>query len=330
MDLSVIVPIHNELENIPVLHERVTTALAPLGLDFELVLVDDGSKDGSTQLLRELSEQDKRVRVIELRRNFGQSAAMLAGIRESSGNYVVTMDGDLQNDPTDIPRMIAKLGEGYDLVHGWRRDRKDRWLDRKLPSLLANKLISNVTKFTVHDLGCTLKAFRREVAVELELYGEMHRFIPILADMRGAKCFEMEVQHHPRIFGKTKYGIDRTLRVLLDLITVAYLKRYAASPMKLFGRWALLCCVISIAMITTTALHAVLTQTMSAPLLVGSILVTGLAAQFFAFGWVAEVASRIYFAGREESVYAVRHRWDQRATAAQQTAAKSGIWRKAG
>ena len=328
MDLSVIVPIHNELENIPVLHERVTAALQPTGLDYELVLVDDGSKDGSTQLLRELSEKDRRVRVIELRRNFGQSAAMLAGIRESSGGYVVTMDGDLQNDPSDIPRMIAKLSEGYDLVHGWRKDRKDRWLDRKLPSLLANNLISRVTKFTVHDLGCTLKAFRREVAVELELYGEMHRFIPILADMRGAKCLELEVQHHPRIFGKTKYGIDRTLRVLLDLITVAYLKRYAASPMKLFGRWALLCCVISFAMFAATAIQGALTLEVNTPLLIGGMLMCGLAGQFFAFGWLAEVASRIYFAGRDESVYAVRHRWDQRTNESQPQ--KSGVWRKAG
>ena len=332
MDLSVIVPIHNELENIPVLHERVTAALAPTALDFELVLVDDGSKDGSTQLLRELAAQDKRVRVIELRRNFGQSAAMLAGIRESSGGYVVTMDGDLQNDPTDIPRMIAKLSEGYDLVHGWRRDRKDRWLDRKLPSLLANKLISRVTRFSVHDLGCTLKAFRREVAIELELYGEMHRFIPILADMRGATCVELEVKHHPRIFGKTKYGIDRTLRVLLDLITVAYLKRYAASPMKLFGRWALLSSVISFLLFTAAVVQGVLNHEIHVPLLVGGLSAGAMSGQFFAAGWIAEVVSRIYFAGRDESVYAVRHRWDQRtlATAKEPTAGKSATWRKAG
>lgn len=327
MDLSVIVPIHNELENIPLLHERVTAALQPTGLEFELVLVDDGSKDGSTQLLRELAAKDKRVRVIELRRNFGQSAAMLAGIRESSGGYVVTMDGDLQNDPADIPRMIAKLSEGFDLVHGWRRDRKDRWLDRKLPSLLANKLISRVTKFSVHDLGCTLKAFRREVAVELELYGEMHRFIPILADMRGAKCVELEVQHHPRIFGKTKYGIDRTVRVLLDLITVAYLKRYATSPMKLFGRWALLSCVVSCLMLAAAAVQGGLTQQVNVPLLVGGLLMGGLAGQFFAIGWLAEVTSRIYFAGRDESVYAVRHRWGGRERV---IPTDSSTWRKAG
>jgi glycosyltransferase involved in cell wall biosynthesis len=222
MDLSVVIPIRNEFENIPHLHEKVAAALNPTALDYEIVLVDDGSNDGSTEVLRELAARDQRVRVIELRRNFGQSAAMLAGIRESSGRYIVTMDGDLQNDPTDIPKMIVKLSEGFDLVHGWRKSRKDRWLDRKLPSWLANKLISRVTGFPVHDLGCTLKAMRREVALELELYGEMHRFIPILADMRGARCLEMEVKHHPRLYGKTKYGIDRTVRVLLDLITVVF------------------------------------------------------------------------------------------------------------
>lgn len=330
MDLSVIVPIHNELENIPHLHELVMAALQPTKLEYELVLVDDGSKDGSTQVLRELAAADKRVRVIELRRNFGQSAAMLAGIRESTGDYVVTMDGDLQNDPTDIPRLLARLGEGYDLVHGWRRDRKDRWLDRKLPSLLANKLISRVTRYSVHDLGCTLKAFRREVALELELYGEMHRFIPILADMRGARCVELEVKHHPRIFGKTKYGIDRTVRVLLDLITVAYLKRYATSPMKLFGRWALLSTVVSLLMLVTTAVQGGLTHVVNVPLLVGGLVMAGLAGQFFGLGWLAEVASRIYFAGRDESVYAVRHRWDQRKLQPGRTESTPGVWRKAG
>ncbi len=338
MDLSVIVPIHNELENIARLHEKVTVALEPTALDYELVLVDDGSKDGSTHMLRDLALQDKRVRVIELRRNFGQSAAMLAGIRESSGGYVVTMDGDLQNDPSDIPKMIAKLSEGYDLVHGWRRNRKDRWFDRKLPSLLANKLISRVTRFPVHDLGCTLKAMRREVASELELYGEMHRFIPILADMRGARCIEIEVKHHPRLFGTTKYGIDRTMRVLLDLITVTYLKRYAASPMKLFGRWALLSGAVACLLLVACVVMSVIAREVQVPLFVGGLLIGGLAAQFFSLGWLAEVAARIYFSARDESVYAVRHRWDQRTLSANPSsnpatssgASKSGIWRKAG
>jgi glycosyltransferase involved in cell wall biosynthesis len=311
MDLSVIVPIYNERENIARLHERVKAALDPTALDYELVFVDDGSRDGSTPLLREWAEQDARVRVIELRRNFGQSAAMLAGIRESSGRYVVTMDGDLQNDPADIPRMIAKLNEGYDLAHGWRRNRQDRWLDRKLPSQLANGLISRVTRFPVHDLGCTLKALRREVACELELYGEMHRFIPILADMRGARCVEIEVQHHPRLFGVTKYGIDRTLRVLLDLFTIVYLQRYAARPMQLFGRVALLSGFVATLLLVAGAILSVSAREAHVPLLVGGLLMAGLAAQFVSLGWLAEVASRIYLAARDEPVYAVRHRWKQ-------------------
>ena len=201
-------------------------------------------------------------------------------------------------------------------------------------AVTANKLISRVTQFPVHDLGCTLKAIRREVAIELELYGEMHRFIPILADMRGARCFEMEVKHHPRIYGKTKYGIDRTVRVLLDLITVAYLKRYSASPMKLFGRWALMSCLLSCLLFVSAGVYGALTQEVNVPLLVGGLSCSGLAGQFFGLGWLAEMASRIYFAGRSESVYAVRHRWDQRNAAAapahNNPATKSGIWRKAG
>ncbi|WP_425618663.1 glycosyltransferase family 2 protein [Anatilimnocola sp. NA78] len=330
MDVSIVVPIHNELENITRLHEQVIAALAPTELDFELILVDDGSHDGSTLRLRDLAQQDNRVRVIELRRNFGQSAAMLAGIRESHGTYIVTMDGDLQNDPTDIPRMVAKLEEGYDLVHGWRRDRKDRWLDRKLPSLLANKLISRVTRFAVHDLGCTLKAMRREVALEIELYGEMHRFIPILADMRGAKCVELEVKHHPRLFGTTKYGINRTLRVFLDLLTVTYLKRYAASPMRLFGRWGLIASCVSMLLLGAALVYGVMSNEANLGLIIGGLLTMGISAQCFGLGLLAETASRIYFAGRDEAVYAVRHRWEQTTAGSANSSRPISRWRKAG
>lgn len=332
MDLSVIVPIRNEVENLARLHRKVTETLNPTALEYELVLVDDGSNDGSTELMRQLAFDDKRVRVIELRRNFGQSAAMLAGIRESRGAYLVTMDGDLQNDPADIPKMISKLSEGFDLVHGWRRQRKDRWLDRRLPSWIANRLISRVTGFPVHDLGCTLKAMRREVGLELELYGEMHRFIPILADLRGARCVEVDVKHHPRMFGTTKYGIERTTRVLLDLLTVIYLKRYAASPMKLFGRWAFLSGAVTILMACSTVARSVLAQSVDAPLFVGTLLMMAVSLQLLATGWLAEMASRIYFAGRSESVYAVRYRWEQRTMQGSGSLppTNSGIWRKAG
>ena len=211
---------------------------------YEIILVDDGSSDGSLGVMEEMAERDPHVRVVEFRKNFGQTAAMAAGIQAATGDVIVTMDGDLQNDPTDIPKMLDLIDEGYDLVHGWRKDRQDAWLSRKLPSRIANWLISRVTVFPVHDLGCTLKAIRREIAQEIELYGEMHRFIPILARDRGAKCTEMVTKHHPRRFGQSKYGISRTLRVLLDLLTVKYLIQYLPSPMRLFGMGGLACCLV--------------------------------------------------------------------------------------
>ncbi len=246
MSVSVVVPIYNELENLPLLYSALTDVLGNLGREYEIILVDDGSSDGSLAVMEEMAEQDSHVRVVEFRKNFGQTAAMAAGIQAATGDVIVTMDGDLQNDPTDIPKMLDLIDEGYDLVHGWRKDRQDAWLSRKLPSRIANWLISRVTVFPVHDLGCTLKAIRREIAQEIELYGEMHRFIPILARDRGAKCTEMVTKHHPRRFGQSKYGISRTLRVLLDLLTVKYLIQYLPSPMRLFGMGGLSCCLVGI------------------------------------------------------------------------------------
>ena len=241
MEVSIVVPIYNERENIPLLFEQLRQVMHELDRRCEVILVDDGSRDGSAALLAELAERDERFKVIHFRRNFGQTAAMQAGIQHASGDVIVTMDGDLQNDPHDIQMMLERIDEGYDLVHGWRKERQDAWLNRRLPSMLANRLISRVTGFPVHDLGCTLKAIRRDVAIELELYGEMHRFIPILAHTRGAKCVEVVTQHHPRRLGQTKYGISRTLRVVLDLLTVKYIVSYFASPMKLFGGMGLGC-----------------------------------------------------------------------------------------
>ena len=213
--VSVVVPILNEFESIPHLYVKLVAALESTTRPFELIFVDDGSTDGSPDQLGRLADADDRVRVVVLRRNFGQTAAMRAGMDAAVGDYVVTIDGDLQNEPADIPMMLDRLDEGVDLVHGWRRDRKDKWLSRRLPSMIANWVIARVTRFPVHDLGCTLKAMRREISEELELYGEMHRFIPILAHSRGAKCLEVVTTHHPRLHGKTKYGIDRTLRVFI-------------------------------------------------------------------------------------------------------------------
>ncbi len=214
--------------------------------EYEIILVDDGSTDGSLALMEQIAICDPHVRVLEFRKNFGQTAAMAAGIQAAMGDVIITMDGDLQNDPTDIPLMLAKIDEGYDLVHGWRKDRQDAFLSRKLPSRIANWLISRVTVFPVHDLGCTLKAIRREIAQELELFGEMHRFIPILAHCRGAKCTEIVTKHHPRKFGKSKYGLSCMLRVLLDLLTVKYLIQYLPSPMRLFGMLGLVCGLVGL------------------------------------------------------------------------------------
>ena len=203
--------------------------------EYEILLVDDGSSDGSLDVMTRLAEQDPAVRVIELARNFGQTAALDAGLNLATGDVIVTLDADLQNDPADIPRLLDKLEEGYDLVYGWRKDRHDRFVTRRLPSAIANRLIQRVTGFPAHDIGCTLKALRRDTARQLKLYGEMHRFIPILAHAGGARCAELVVRHHPRRFGRTKYGLGRTLRVAVDLLLVQFLTRYASCPMRLFG-----------------------------------------------------------------------------------------------
>ncbi|MFM8251029.1 MAG: glycosyltransferase family 2 protein [Planctomycetota bacterium] len=241
MSISVVVPVYQELDNVRPLCEKLTSTLRSFGREYELIFVDDGSRDGTVDELRQLAAADPHVKLVLFRRNYGQTAAMAAGIQHATLDVVVTLDGDQQNDPGDIPMMVEALEGGYDLVHGWRRERQDRFLSRRLPSICANWLISRVTGFPIHDLGCTLKAIRREIAQELELVGEMHRFIPILAHQRGARCVEVVTRHHPRVHGRTKYGINRTFRVLLDLFTVNYLVHYAGSPMKFFGRVGLGC-----------------------------------------------------------------------------------------
>jgi len=308
MSVSIVVPIYNEQENIYPLYQQVKPVLSELPGASELVLVDDGSTDGSVQRLTALAEQDPRVKLVLLRRNYGQTAAMQAGLQHAQGDVIVTMDGDLQNDPADIPRMVAKLDEGYDLVHGWRKNRKDAWLSRKLPSKLANRLISRVTRFPIHDLGCTLKAMRREIAQELELYGEMHRFIPILAHARGARCVEIETRHHPRRFGKTKYGISRTFRVILDLVTVKYMLDYFASPMKLFGRiglWSFMLSILALAGTISMKLAGNVDMTGNPLLLLAAAAGLG-GIQFMSLGLLGEVNARIYYGSQEKQHFSVR------------------------
>ncbi len=308
MSISVVVPVCNELENIPLLYQQLAAVLPSLNRQWEILFVDDGSTDGSSGRLKELAGRDERVKVVCFRRNYGQTAAMQAGIQHASGDVIVTLDADLQNDPLDIPTMVHKLDEGYDLVHGWRRQRHDTLITRKIPSRIANWLISWSTGFPIHDLGCTLKAIRREIAVELELYGEMHRFIPILAHQRGAKCVEMVTRHHPRRFGQTKYGLSRTVRVILDLVTVKYMLDYFASPMKLFGRFGLACFAVAmVAGVATAAMKlATGTDMTGNPLMLLSVLGTIAAIQFFSLGLLGEVNARIYYSHAERQNYAIR------------------------
>jgi glycosyltransferase involved in cell wall biosynthesis len=308
MTISVVVPICNELENIQPLYQQLAAVLASLPRPWEILFVDDGSIDGSSQRLKELAARDTRVKIVRFRRNFGQTAAMQAGIQHSTGDVIVTLDGDLQNDPLDIPTLVNKLDEGYDLVHGWRKQRQDTLLTRKLPSRIANWLISRVTGFPIHDLGCTLKAMRREIAVELELYGEMHRFIPILAHQRGARCVEVVTRHHPRRFGKTKYGLSRTVRVVLDLVTVKYMLDYFASPMKLFGRFGLACfgvALLSAAATVAMKIAAGIDMTGN-PLMLLTVLGAIAAIQFFSLGLLGEVNARIYYGQARRQNYAIR------------------------
>lgn len=241
VDLSIVVPIYNEEGNIQALHRRVTETMDQLGLPWEFILVDDGSRDASPRLLEHLAALDPRVRVVRLRRNFGQSAALAAGFENARGRIIITMDGDLQNDPADIPFLLEKLEEGFDVVSGWRRHRKDKLLIRKVPSWLANRLICSVTGVRLHDTGCALKAYRREIIDRIRLYGELHRFIPALSRLEEGRIAEVPVRHHPRVAGKSKYNITRTYKVIMDLFTLSLLLKYERNPLHFFGKLAAVC-----------------------------------------------------------------------------------------
>lgn len=308
MDVSVVVPLYNEAENVRPLHAALTEVMRGLGKRYELVLVDDGSRDGTTARLRELATADPCVKVVLLRSNFGQTAALSAGLRHAAGDAVVTLDGDLQNDPGDIPAMLAKLGEGYDFVHGWRKDRQDALVHRKIPSRIANRLIAKVTGVSVNDLGCALKVMRGEIARELRLYGDMHRFVTILAARNGARCCEVVTRHHPRRHGTSKYGLSRTLRVVLDLVTVYYLTRHLRSPMRLFGGAGLLCGFVgALSAAATVGMKLVGGVDMTGnPLLLLTVLSAMLGVQFLALGLLGELGTRIFYEVRGGEPYAVR------------------------
>ncbi len=308
--VSVVVPVYNERENIPPLLKEIEEALSPLGCGFEVVMVDDGSRDGSAQLLEQLCREKPYLRVVRFRSNFGQTAAFDAGFRNVSGEIVVTMDADLQNDPQDIPILLAKMEEGYDFVTGWRRRRRDAFLLRTLPSLIANQIIRMVTRTRLHDLGCSLRAYRREITEDLRLYGEMHRFIPVLVEIEGARIAEVEVRHRPRRHGLSKYNLGRIFKVLLDLVTVWFLKGYRTKPIYVFGGVGAGC------LLTSTLLGAVvLWSKLSAgfkihrnPLFLVSIFLALVGIQFIILGLLAELVIRVYFESREQPPYAVSKR----------------------
>lgn len=307
-EVSIVVPVFNESESIPRLVREIDDAMTPTGKSWELVFVDDGSTDDSFARLQLVAAENPRVRAVSLRRNFGQTAAMQAGIDYSCGRLIVTLDGDLQNDPRDIPDMLQLIERGADLVLGWRRNRQDPWFSRRLPSWLANRLISWTTGVNVRDLGCTLKAMRADLARELELLGEMHRFIPVLCHQVGARVEEMETRHRPRQFGRSKYGLRRTSRVLLDLLTANFLLRYSASPMKYFGKQGLLvagCSVFSILAALTMKLWRGTDLTGNPMLMLGAV-GTILSCQLFGLGLLGEVNSRIYYSAGSKQNFHVR------------------------
>jgi len=309
MYLSVVVPVYNEFENIPLLYDEVINALKDIS-DWELILVDDGSKDNSLAALKELAEKDPvHVKVIGLRRNFGQTAAIAAGIDHASGEIIVLMDADLQNDPSDIPAMLDKLNEGYDLVSGWRKNRQDNLL-RTFPSRIANRLICKVTGVHLHDYGCTLKAYRREVIKGFRLYGEMHRFIPAYADSFGARIVEMPVKHHPRIHGKAKYGLERTMKVLLDLFTVKFLSSWADKPIYLFGGTGMVLSGVSLLVLLFLAIRRIFwgVSVMASPLFMMAIMVLILGFQSILMGLIAELLARTYHESQGKTVYHIREK----------------------
>jgi glycosyltransferase involved in cell wall biosynthesis len=307
--LSVIVPVYNEEESLRSLHQALHQALAPLGLDWDVIYVNDGSSDGSRALLEELAAADPgHACVVELSRNYGQTAAIAAGIDQSDGEVLVLLDADLQNDPADIPMMLEKIDEGYDVVSGWRVNRQDKLLTRRLPSQMANGLISRVTGVHLHDYGCTLKAYRRETLTGFRLYGEMHRFIPAYASLVGARMIEVPVKHHPRRYGKTKYGLNRVIKVLLDLFTVKFLLSYAHKPIYLFGGTGIVLIAASLVVLSYLVIVRLAggEHMIRSPLLLMSMMLFILGFQSILMGLSAELLARTYHESQHKPTYTVR------------------------
>jgi len=308
--ISLVVPLYNERDNVSQLVEEIVRVMAPLGLPYEAIFVDDGSADGVVKLLRDLQVARPQMRIIEFRRNFGQTAALAAGFDHARGQVVIPLDGDLQNDPADIPRLLAKLDEGYDVVSGWRRTRHDRLLTRKVPSWLANWFIGKITGVRLHDYGCTLKAYRREVVEHLNLYGEMHRFLPAIAQWAGARVTEIEVNHRPRLRGRSNYGLSRAFKVALDLVTVKFLGAFSTKPLHIFGGIGLLS-LLAAGLSGAAVLYQKLVSrpplSMNRnPLLTLTVLLVMMSVQFLLMGLLAEMLCRTYHESQRKSTYVVR------------------------
>ena len=308
MKLSVVIPVYNEEDNIQPLYDELKGVLEKIDQSYEIIFIDDGSDDRSLELLEKLQQQDTDVVVVSFRRNFGQTAAMSAGFDYADGEVIVTMDGDMQNDPKDIPLLLAKMGEGYDLVSGWRHNRQDAFINRKLPSMIANKIISMVTGVHLHDYGCTLKIFRKEVTKGIRLYGEMHRFIPAIASGMGSRITEIKVNPRPRRFGSSKYGISRTIRVILDLLTVKFLLSYATRPIQVFGLLGVISGGIGfcIALVLTIERQFFGMSLANRPALLLAVLLIFMGIQFISIGLLGEMQARTYHESQGKPVYTVR------------------------
>ena len=305
--ISIIIPVFNESESIGYLLDEVLNVMQNNKLNCELIVVNDGSNDNTSTVLDELTIKIKELSVISLRKNYGQTAAMAAGFDNSKGEIIITLDGDLQNDPNDIPKLISHINEGYDLICGWRYERKDKLINRRIPSKIANKLIANVTGLKLHDYGCSLKAFKKEIVEDIKLYGELHRFLPVLANIEGAKIKEIKVNHRSRKYGSSKYGIDRTFRVLMDLLTVWFMTKFLTRPMYGFGFLGIISILLSLGMTSYLFIIKLLGNDIgNRPMLMFALILGIAGVQLFSFGLLGELLIRTYHESQNRPIYRVR------------------------
>ena len=305
--ISLIIPIYNESESISLLIDEIKQVMFLNKFDYEIIVVNDGSKDNSYSILKNLSNKTEELIAINLRKNYGQTAALAAGFDNASGQIVIALDGDLQNDPNDIPKLIEGIHDGYDLVCGWRFNRKDKLLDRRIPSKIANKIIGMVTGIYLHDYGCSLKAFKKEVIDDIKLYGELHRFIPVLADNEGAKIKEIKVNHRSRKYGSSKYGIDRTFRVLMDLLTVWFMNKFLTRPMYVFGFIGIISIISSLLISSYLIIIKFFGEDIgSRPLLIFALILGIAGIQLFSFGLLGELLMRTYHESQNRPIYRIR------------------------